>query len=88
MQLGKIPTLGSHTKIYHYTDSCMDVIDNFGMLNRIAMVAKSTQIHVFSPFRRITQIIGTIYHKYSNFYQQPRKYPEYSQYSNHFPPIP
>ena len=39
----------------------MDVNDKFGMLNRIATVAKSNQIYVFSPFRRITQIIGTIY---------------------------
>ena len=40
----------------------------------------------FSSFRRITQIIGTIYHKYSIFYHQLREYPEYLQYSKQFPP--
>ena len=29
----------------------MDMNDNFGMLNRIAMVVKSNQIHVFSSFQ-------------------------------------
>ena len=37
-------------------------------------------------FRQITRIIGTIYHKYSIFYQQ-REYPKYSQYSKQFSPI-
>ena len=46
--------------------SHMDANDNFGMLNCIATVARSNQIHVFLSCRRITRIIGTIYHKYSN----------------------
>ena len=45
-----------------------------GMLNCIATVAKSNQIHVFLLSRRITRIIGTIYHQYSNFYHQLGEY--------------
>ena len=66
IQLGKIPTLGSCTKIYHYTAHTWMRMTIFGILNCIVTVTKSNQIPVFSSFRRITQIIGTIYHKYSN----------------------
>ena len=54
MQLGKIPILGSRTKIYHYTTHTWTRTTIFGMLNRIATVAKSNQIHVFLSCRRIT----------------------------------
>ena len=46
IQLGKIPTLGSRTKIYNYTTHTWMQTTIFGMLNHIAMVAKSNQIHV------------------------------------------
>ena len=51
MQLRKIPTLGSHTKIHHYTAHTWTQTTIVGILNRIATFAKSTQIHVFSLFR-------------------------------------
>ena len=51
IQLGKIPTFGSRTKIYNYTTHTWMQTTIFGMLNCIAMVAKSNQIHVFSLFR-------------------------------------
>ena len=39
----------------------MDVNYNFGILNRITMVAKSKKSMFSHLFRQITQIIGTIY---------------------------
>ena len=53
IRLGKVPTLGSRTKIYHYTTHTWTRTTIFGILNRIATVVKSNQIHVFSSFRQI-----------------------------------
>ena len=87
IQLGKILTLGSRTKIYNYTTHTwmrMTILACWTTLQRSPSLIK---IHVFSSFRWITRIIGTIYHKYSIFYHQLKKYPKYSKYSKQFPPI-
>ena len=72
IQLGKIPVLGlvprsTTVQLTHGHER------QFGILNCIATVAKSNQIHVFLSYRRITRITGKIYHKYSNFYHHLEK---------------
>ena len=51
MQLGKIPTLGSCIKIYHYKAHTWTQMKIFGILNCIVTVIKSNQIHVFLTFQ-------------------------------------
>ena len=72
IQLGKRPTLGSCTKIYHYTAHTWTRTTILACWQSSSLI-KSMFSHLF---RWITRIIGTIYHKYSIFLSPTKGIPQ------------